>query len=74
MPAVLVAGHAPFAWGASASEAMKNILIVERVAHMAFGSIQLKSNLKPLPSYIQEKHFQRKHGPHAYYGQKKKKE
>jgi L-ribulose-5-phosphate 4-epimerase len=72
MPAVLVAGHAPFAWGTSASDAMKNILILERVAQIAFGSIQLHANLPTLPSYIQEKHFQRKHGPNAYYGQKKK--
>ena len=72
MPAVLVAGHAPFAWGISASDAMKNILILERIAQMAMGSKQLNASLKPLPFYIQEKHFQRKHGPHAYYGQKKK--
>ncbi len=71
IPAVLVAGHAPFAWGSTATDAMKNILILERVAHMAFGSLQLKNNLPVLPSYIQEKHFQRKHGPNAYYGQKK---
>jgi L-ribulose-5-phosphate 4-epimerase len=72
MPAVLVAGHAPFAWGANAGDAMKNILILERVAQMAAGSLQLNSHLKQLPSYIQEKHYQRKHGPNAYYGQKKK--
>ena len=72
MPAVLVGGHAPFAWGTCASDAMKNILILEHVAQMAFGSLQLNTDLHPLPSYIQEKHFQRKHGPNAYYGQKKK--
>jgi L-ribulose-5-phosphate 4-epimerase len=71
IPAVLVAGHAPFAWGSSAGDAMKNILILERVAQIAFGSLQLKNNLPVLPLYIQEKHFQRKHGPNAYYGQKK---
>jgi len=70
MPAVLVAGHAPFAWGISPGDAMKNILILERVAQMAAGSIQLNPGLKRLPLYIQEKHFQRKHGPGAYYGQK----
>jgi L-ribulose-5-phosphate 4-epimerase len=72
MPAVLVAGHAPFAWGMNASDAMKNILILERIAHMSLGSKQLNANLKSLPFYIQEKHFLRKHGPNAYYGQKKK--
>ncbi len=71
MPAVLVAGHAPFAWGKSAADAVNNSLILERVAQMALGSIQLRAELGALPSYIQEKHYQRKHGPRAYYGQKK---
>ena len=70
MPAVLVGGHAPFAWGTSANDAMKNILILENVAQMALGSLQLNPNLVQLPSFIQEKHYQRKHGPNAYYGQK----
>jgi L-ribulose-5-phosphate 4-epimerase len=71
MPAVLVGGHGPFAWGTRASEAMKNILALERVAQMAMGSLQLNQGISALPSYIQEKHHQRKHGPDAYYGQKK---
>jgi L-ribulose-5-phosphate 4-epimerase len=71
MPAVLVAGHAPFAWGRSAVDAVNNSLILERVAQMALGSFQLSQNLGAIPSYIQEKHYQRKHGPQAYYGQKK---
>ena len=70
IPAVLVGGHAPFAWGASADDAMKNILILEQVAQMALGSLQLNPDLHQLPSFVQEKHFQRKHGPSAYYGQK----
>jgi len=70
MPAVLVGGHAPFAWGTNADDAMKNILILEHVAHMALGSLQLNPDLQQLPSFIQEKHFRRKHGPNAYYGQK----
>jgi L-ribulose-5-phosphate 4-epimerase len=72
MPAVLVGGHAPFAWGTSADDAMKNILILEHVAQMAWGSLQLNPDLHQLLSFIQEKHFQRKHGPGAYYGQKSK--
>jgi L-ribulose-5-phosphate 4-epimerase len=72
MPAVLVAGHAPFAWGTSARDAMKNILVLERVAQMALGSLQLNPGMKQLPSFIQEKHYKRKHGPDAYYGQHKK--
>jgi L-ribulose-5-phosphate 4-epimerase len=69
-PGVLVAGHAPFAWGKSAADAVENSLILERIAQMAYGSLQLNPELSAIPSYIQEKHYQRKHGPHAYYGQK----
>ncbi len=70
-PAVLVAGHAPFSWGRDAEEAVKNSLILERIAQMAIGSLQLRADLTAIPAYIQEKHYQRKHGPKAYYGQKK---
>jgi L-ribulose-5-phosphate 4-epimerase len=70
-PAVLVAGHAPFAWGTSPADAVNNSLILERVAQMAFGALQLRPAITPIPEYIQEKHYQRKHGPKAYYGQKK---
>jgi L-ribulose-5-phosphate 4-epimerase len=71
MPGVLVAGHAPFAWGRDAGDAVNNGLILERVAQMALGSLQLQPGLDAIPSYIREKHFQRKHGPDAYYGQKR---
>ena len=70
MPGVLVAGHAPFTWGINASKSVKSSLILERVAEMAFGTYQLKSDIKELPEYISEKHYQRKHGADAYYGQK----
>ena len=70
-PSVLVAGHAPFAWGRDAADAVRNSLILERIAEMAIGSFQLNPVVPVLPSYIQEKHYQRKHGPNAYYGQKK---
>ncbi|MDP3684202.1 MAG: L-ribulose-5-phosphate 4-epimerase, partial [Ignavibacteria bacterium] len=70
MPGVLVAGHAPFKWGINASDSVKNSLILERVAEMAFGTYQLKCDTKELPEFISEKHYQRKHGPDAYYGQK----
>jgi L-ribulose-5-phosphate 4-epimerase len=70
-PGVLVAGHAPFVWGKSAADAVENSLILERIAQMAIGSFQLNPDLSPLPAHIQNKHFQRKHGPNAYYGQKK---
>jgi L-ribulose-5-phosphate 4-epimerase len=69
-PGVLVAGHAPFAWGTSAADAVNNSVILERIAQMAFGSLQLNPEISAIPSFIQEKHYQRKHGPKAYYGQK----
>jgi L-ribulose-5-phosphate 4-epimerase len=70
-PAALVAGHGPFAWGKSATDAVQNGLIVEKVAEMAFGSFQLNPAVTEIPKYIQEKHYRRKHGPKAYYGQEK---
>jgi L-ribulose-5-phosphate 4-epimerase len=69
MPGVLVAGHAPFAWGRNAHDAVNNSLILERVAQMALGSLLLEPGLAAIPSYIQDKHYRRKHGPDAYYGQ-----
>jgi L-ribulose-5-phosphate 4-epimerase len=70
IPAVLVAGHAPFAWGKDPEDAVKNNLVLERVAKMAWSCLALKPNLKKLPEYIQKKHHERKHGNNAYYGQK----
>lgn len=72
IPAVLIAGHAPFTWGKSARDAVKNSLILERVASMAYRSVVLMQNLPALPEYILKKHHQRKHGPEAYYGQPNK--
>jgi L-ribulose-5-phosphate 4-epimerase len=71
-PSVLVRGHAPFSWGKNALDAVRKSLILERVAQMAMGSLQLHPDLQSIPLHIQEKHFNRKHGPNAYYGQKKK--
>lgn len=72
-PAVLVAGHGPFAWGRTPAEAVETALVLEQVAKMAYGTMALDPRLVPLDAYILEKHFQRKHGPDAYYGQKKEK-
>ena len=69
IPAVLVAGHAPFTWGKDPEDSVKNNLVLERVAKMALYSLSLKSNLKNLPDYILKKHHLRKHGDNAYYGQ-----
>ena len=71
MPAVLVAGHAPFTWGPSAAKSVENSIALEAVAEMALGVKQLLGGYEPLEAYVLDKHYQRKHGPNAYYGQKK---
>jgi len=71
MPAVLVAGHSSFSWGKSPDDAGKNSLILEKVAKMAWGTLCLNPECNNFPDYLLNKHFQRKHGPKAYYGQKK---
>ena len=71
MPAVLVANHGPFAWGADAAAAVHNAAVLEVVARMAFLSMQMDPTLPAMPQQLLEKHFLRKHGPGAYYGQPK---
>ncbi|MCD1655875.1 L-ribulose-5-phosphate 4-epimerase AraD [Treponema zuelzerae] len=66
---VLVGGHGPFAWGASAAKAVYNGAVLEEVARMAYLTRQINPGAKPLPDYIVGKHYSRKHGPNAYYGQ-----
>jgi L-ribulose-5-phosphate 4-epimerase len=68
-PGVLVNRHAPFTWGASAAKAVEAAVAVECIAHMALMSLQLAPGLAPIESELLAKHFQRKHGPSAYYGQ-----
>ena len=71
MPAVLVAGHAPFCWGSTAAKSVENAVALEAVAEMALASRTLTSDWPLLESFVLDKHYQRKHGPDAYYGQKK---
>jgi len=71
MPAALVAGHAPFAWGADAAESVVNAVALEAVAEMALGAMTIRPDPPPLEPYVLEKHYRRKHGPDAYYGQKR---
>jgi L-ribulose-5-phosphate 4-epimerase len=71
IPAVLVKGHGPFTWGKTPEEAEKNNLVLENIAEMAFGTLELNPKSEILPEYILRKHHERKHGPNAYYGQKK---
>ncbi|MGC2391934.1 MAG: L-ribulose-5-phosphate 4-epimerase AraD [Candidatus Acidiferrum sp.] len=71
VPAVLVAGHAPFCWGKSPAEAAHIAMILEQIAAMAFQTINTNPKARPISRHLHEKHFQRKHGSGAYYGQKK---
>ena len=70
-PAVLVAGHAPFCWGTTPAEAAHIAVIVEEIAAMAFQTLAANPKARPLPKHLHDKHFLRKHGNSAYYGQKK---
>lgn len=69
MPAVLVAGHGPFTWGKNAGKAVENSVALEASAEMGIASLALTPNLEPLPQVLLDRHFLRKHGANAYYGQ-----
>ena len=69
MPAVLVAGHAPFCWGRTVTEAAHNAAILEELAHMAYLTITIRADAEAISETLRDKHFLRKHGPGAYYGQ-----
>ena len=68
-PGVLVAGHGPFTWGKDPANAVHNSVVLEELARMAFHSISINPFIQELPDYILNKHFNRKHGKDAYYGQ-----
>jgi L-ribulose-5-phosphate 4-epimerase len=72
-PAVLVAGHAPFTWGESVAEAAHNAVVLEEVARMAIETIVVNADAHPISQALLDKHFFRKHGRNAYYGQEKEK-
>ncbi|MDI9413349.1 MAG: L-ribulose-5-phosphate 4-epimerase [Bacillota bacterium] len=69
VPAVLVAEHAPFVWGKDAEEAVHNSVVLEQVAQMAYLTKELSNSDQPISGYVLDKHYLRKHGPSAYYGQ-----
>jgi L-ribulose-5-phosphate 4-epimerase len=71
-PAVLVASHGPFTWGRDVDEAVHNAGVLEFISRLASETLRLNPKTKPLQSALLNKHFLRKHGPEAYYGQKKK--
>lgn len=69
VPGVLVRNHGPFTWGKDPAEAVYHSVVLEEIAEMAWKTLQINPSAA-LPPYILEKHYQRKHGPRAYYGQK----
>ena len=70
VPGVLVKGHGPFSWGKDPHEAVHNAVVMEEVAKMAFRTFMLSPGIGQIDQTLLDKHFLRKHGPNAYYGQK----
>jgi len=70
MPGVLVKNHAPFCWGEDAQQAVHHAVVLEEAAKMAFNTYQLNPDARPISQYLLDKHYLRKHGANAYYGQK----
>jgi L-ribulose-5-phosphate 4-epimerase len=70
MPGVLVLNHGPFAWGDTPAASVDHAVVLEHVARMAWGTLLLNPDARPAPGYLADKHYQRKHGPSAYYGQR----
>lgn len=71
IPAVICCNHGPFTWGKDAAQAVYHAVVLEEVAKMALLTRQVKEKAAPAPAHVQDKHFMRKHGPDAYYGQRK---
>lgn len=69
-PAVLVASHGPFTWGKSVHDAVHNASVLEFIAKLNSETLRINPQLKPMQNHLLDKHFLRKHGKHAYYGQK----
>ena len=69
VPAALLAGHAPFCWGPTVAEALETMTVLEEVARLAYDTVVLNAAASPIPDGLRDKHFFRKHGPGAYYGQ-----
>ena len=69
VPGTIVASHAPFAWGSSATKAVENAIVLEFSAHMALHTLALDPTVQGIGKSLLHKHFFRKHGPGAYYGQ-----
>jgi L-ribulose-5-phosphate 4-epimerase len=72
IPAVLVHSHGPFTWGTDAMDAVHNAVVLDEVAFMNFHTLMLEPNIQPMQQELLDKHYLRKHGKNAYYGQTKK--
>lgn len=71
MPAVLVASHGPFTWGSSGADAVHNAAVLDIVARLAARTFDIAPGIPDMPDHLLARHFDRKHGPNAYYGQAK---
>lgn len=71
MPGVLVGSHGPFTWGKNPEEAVYNSVVLEEVCYMAYHTINLNKEIDHMDSFLLDKHYLRKHGQNAYYGQSK---
>ncbi|WP_124059506.1 L-ribulose-5-phosphate 4-epimerase AraD [Vaginisenegalia massiliensis] len=69
VPGVIVNGHGPFTWGTSTAKAIENSLVLDEIAHMAMMTEEIQIQDQSLPQYVLDKHYYRKHGANAYYGQ-----
>ena len=69
IPGIIIASHGPFAWGKDAKEAVHNAVVMEELAKMAYRTIQINPEIKSVEQYLLNKHYFRKHGANAYYGQ-----
>lgn len=71
MPGILLSGHAPFTWGKNANDAVHNAVVLEEVAKMGLNTVLLNPDIKGVDQFLLDKHYLRKHGKDAYYGQNK---
>ena len=70
VPGIICASHGPFTWGKDAAQAVYHAVVLEEVAKMAILTLTIDPDAQPAPQHVLDKHFMRKHGPNAYYGQK----
>jgi L-ribulose-5-phosphate 4-epimerase len=70
IPGVLVAGHGPFTWGRDAASAVEHAVVLEEIAKTTLGALRLNPAVGPIPAYLIDRHYGRKHGARAYYGQR----